>query len=67
MSPTYLFESEQSNHPYILVNFPRMELIFSCDEKKPSSQQGKSSDRIAPPLSLINFATEAAKDESLNR
>ena len=43
----HVLESEQSNPPYILGNFPRMELIFSCDEKKLSSKQNMSSDRIA--------------------
>ena len=28
-----VLESEQSNPPYILGNFPRMELIFMCEDK----------------------------------
>lgn len=30
----HVLESEQSNPPYILGNFPRMELIFVCDKKQ---------------------------------
>jgi hypothetical protein len=30
-----LLASEQSNPPYILGNFPRVELIFMCLERKP--------------------------------
>ena len=35
-----VLESEQSNPPYILGNFPRMELIFICEEKSSHKSNG---------------------------
>jgi hypothetical protein len=39
--------SEQSNPPYILGNFPRMELIFVCTEKSNSNKNNSSDDQYS--------------------
>lgn len=41
-----VLESEQSNPPYILGNFPRMELIFICEEKS-AQKNGGVANKIA--------------------
>lgn len=38
-------ESEQSDPPYILGNFPRMELIFTCDTKAQPKAAGAPPDK----------------------
>lgn len=53
-----LLASEQSNPPYILGNFPRVELIFTCIERKaPQASLGDRLNQLAELKKLLDNGT----------
>ena len=60
----HVLESEQSNPPYILGNFPRMELIFMCEEMKSTAKQANATDRLAQLSELKKLLDSGALTEA---
>lgn len=63
-----LLASEQSNPPYILGNFPRVELIFTCLDKKPFPSPSSPNDRLGQIAELKKLLDSGAlTQEEFNR